>query len=270
MPGSLHQVGAAGDRRIRISAGIRRRLDDGGKGLSPDCQRPADGERPGDAIIGIHLMYRLDTVHEVVIQQRDVFVADACVRRIWHGGIQGVAARSNPMAHGPAEFVQRIIPDPRLTIGRDVGAVNRPDRRRDGQPAGESVSVSRRMAGRAVRRGGKIAAALDGCRLRRNPLSGHDRPRRGRPQRVRHHQDHGTHENQQCDPDGSGERFRPHRHLRCAPTRPDSSDIARESPSPPSSSTPRPCRWGCSRYSGGTRWRPAQKHWEYPRIADSD
>ena len=134
--GALDQVGAARNRRIRIPRRVEgRRIRGRREQLAPDCHRPADRQRPGNAIGVLRADLGLHAVHEIGVQSGDVRIAHACIGGVGHGGIQSHAFIVDAMPDGAIEVIEREFADPRFLIGCDVGAVDRAHRRVDCQSA---------------------------------------------------------------------------------------------------------------------------------------
>ena len=66
------------------------------------------------------------------------------------------------MPHRVEELNARPVPDAGFRIGRDVGRVNRAERRCEGQASRHQFAIWRRMASCTVSGNGQVATALNG------------------------------------------------------------------------------------------------------------
>ncbi|KAG1386782.1 hypothetical protein G6F59_016696 [Rhizopus arrhizus] len=80
-------------------------------------------------------------MHEVGIQRLHVIGRDLGVRGVRHGRIQRMPVASLAVAHGLVEVLVGVVADARLFVGRDVGRIDRAQRRLDAQSAGEGLAA---------------------------------------------------------------------------------------------------------------------------------
>ena len=99
-------------------------------------------------------------MHEVGVQGLHVGFVDAGVGRIRHGRVQRTTVFDDAMAHGLVEVLEAVVAQPGF-IRRDIGGVDRPDRRFHRQAAGERLAVLGGMASHAVTRAGEVLALFD-------------------------------------------------------------------------------------------------------------
>ncbi len=162
----LHQIGTAVPQVVPFHLGlIGARLCEGG---IPEGKRPAHVERPGDIRRAVRLADRLDVVHEVVVERADVVIGHLGVGWMRHGRIKPGTICPYPPAHRIVEVGQGVVADPGLLVRRDIGCVDRTERRAHGQSTGKRFSALRGMAGDAIGETGNIFAPLQraGCRPR--------------------------------------------------------------------------------------------------------
>ena len=96
--------------------------------------------------------------HEECIEGVVVRVRYQCEMVIGEGWIEMATFAVDAFAHGASEGLFRPAADAGLGIGRDVGRIDRAERRRQRQPASEGLAVRRRVAGVAVAESREIGA----------------------------------------------------------------------------------------------------------------
>src|SRR5580698_3870685 len=90
-------------------------------------------------------------------------------------GIELPAVAMDAFAHGTLKGRVRPVTDSGLDIGRDVGAVDRAERRFDGPATGIEYPVDRGVTGRAVAKCCQLPAAFDGGRRKYRGVRPRDR-----------------------------------------------------------------------------------------------
>ena len=127
MPQPLHEISAAVPRRafVRISGVFAffeiKRI--------PDRHEGTHAERPAQMRRTIRIAHRLHTLHKPGIERRQVFLRHPGVGRIGHGRIKTMPVLCHAFAHDLHEIFHLVATDPGFQVRRDIGRINRPDRR---------------------------------------------------------------------------------------------------------------------------------------------
>jgi mono/diheme cytochrome c family protein len=156
---ALDDVGAAVPQGVLVGLGGVSRS--GGEHAIPQRDGPAHIQRPGNITGDIRLVGRFYALHEKRVQRFYVVIAEFHVGRVGHGRIQPAAARCYAMAHRTVEVGQAVGADTRGFVRRDVGGVDRPQRRGHFQAPGERCLARQTVAGHAVAETGNILATAD-------------------------------------------------------------------------------------------------------------
>jgi hypothetical protein len=128
----------------------------------------ADIEREAQLVGVIGLFDRRQTA-EIGPERHEIVVADPGEGIERHRRVEIFAVGANPGMHCVLEVVKRPAANPGLAIRRDVGGIDRAERRVHPQPAGIRLVGRAAVAGHAIGGAGEVTAARDqtwiGCRL---------------------------------------------------------------------------------------------------------
>ena len=159
MPRTLHEIGAAvpfgGLRRVRlVGTGIQvQRL--------PHCHRPANPERgvvPGRDVA--HGFQRA----QVRVQVGNVLLGQSRVERVRKCGEQMPAVGGDALAQRALQVLRAPVADSGLGVRRDVGRVDRAERRGERAASGIRGSALARVAPHAIGGRRDVATSLGGGR----------------------------------------------------------------------------------------------------------
>ena len=133
----------------------------GGEHAAPQGQRPAHGQRPGDAVFRHLGADGFNLLHEVGVHVLHVLLTDLRVRRVGHGGVEAAFALVFAVAHGLVKVLKAVAADARGFVGRDVAGVDGANGRAHGQAARKGLAAGGGVAGHAVAHAGQVFAAYD-------------------------------------------------------------------------------------------------------------
>ncbi len=128
-------------------------------------QRP-DAEREADVVRPVRRPHRVAR-HQVCVERVQVVVARVREVVVRERRIEVRSVARDPLAHRANERALGPAADPGLGVRSDVGAVDRAERRRQGNAAGVRSSVARGVAARAAADRRKTRPALDRRRIER-------------------------------------------------------------------------------------------------------
>ncbi|SVJ63226.1 Uncharacterised protein [Klebsiella pneumoniae] len=158
MAEAFGEIGAAvpllvARRLVAVGAGLQEQQVPAGHQLAL-----VEGERQ---LVGRRFAVHRRLAHQVGVQGLQVFVASPGEGGVRERRIQVAAVAGHAMPHGPLEGGVGPATDAARAIRREVAAVDRPERRRQGPSAGVARAAFASVADRAVAEGGEAFAAGD-------------------------------------------------------------------------------------------------------------
>ncbi len=170
------------DRR-RDSTRVLRRVGPPGSRAEeqqvPASERRAHVQREGQPVGGCRGPDRLAR-HQEGVERADILIGRAGEMRVGQRRVEVPPRARDPLAHRPAERRLRPPADPGLRVGRDVGDVDRSERRRARAGRRHRAAVVRGVAHRAIADRGERRAPRDQVGGEAGPGRRRDR-RDGRP-----------------------------------------------------------------------------------------
>lgn len=175
MPRALHDVGAAVPQLIfpglcYVGLAV-------GKHAIPQRDRPPHIQWPRDRTLDIGLLHRRHALHEERVQGAYIIVAELGIGRVRHRRIQAAPTRRDTLAHRAVEVGEAVAANAGFRVWRDVGGVDRPQRRGHFQATGKGLAVGHAVARHTVAEPGDILASGDQRRVRGDGLGPQRRDR---------------------------------------------------------------------------------------------